>query len=239
MNLRSSAFYLKKTPTTPRLQVLSVPTEIALLTTGWAPWRSRRFSGGEAQQYSKLLIKMQPFGITCSNLWWELLLTPNKLLPYANGVESSAFSPNHRFPLYLLYMVPWSFSVLDIWLLCPVIRLLPVAPWLRVTLCEISTSAARASVCLPHYSWTPSSLWPQMLHRTLAHLPKDEVPVTSTGHNRSSTGFPHHYSKLYYLKTFLIGTFLTHSQWVTVIWYLLYTRNSTKNKSWRNWSEEE
>lgn len=124
---------------------------------------------------------MQPFGTTCSNLWWKLLLTPSKLLPYANGVESSAFSPNHRFPLYLLYMVPWSFSVLDIWLLCPVIRLLPVAPWLRVTLCEISISAARASVCLPHYSWTPSSLWPQMLHPTLAHLPKDEVPVTSTG----------------------------------------------------------
>lgn len=172
------------------------------------PLTVRRVPGREAQRYSKLLVKMQPFVATCFNLGWKLLPPPIIYLLVLTELKIMPSVPITDSPYICLH---GSLILLSSRHLITLPRLLAVVPWLRVTLCETATSAATASVNLSQYVWTPSPLWPQMLHPTFAHVPKDEVPVTSTEYNRSLTGFLHHSSKWCYLKTFLTETLLTQS----------------------------
>lgn len=88
--------------------------------------------------------------------------------------------------------------------------------------------------------WRLCPLRPQMLHPTLAHLPKGEVPTNSTGHKSDNptlrlSRIPTSYSKFYYLKTFLTRTFLVSELHFFGTYSI--TGIVTKNKSWRSWSD--
>lgn len=137
------------------------------------------------------------------------------------------------------------------------VRLL--VPWLKVTLCEVSTPAAWPRPACPRTPELPacprtpelpaplSSSWGEYLAvATAAPYLCTQIhrwsPTESHGTKQwsltsSATGFLSHNSKLYYLKTFLTGAGLTHTEWIPFIWTLLCTKNPTKNRSWRHGSD--
>lgn len=166
---------------------------------------------------------------------WELCLPFQSSIPFICSTGFSDPSP-----------------ALNIWLLGPVIRLwlwplgsellsrdLSTGSWGK---CPLIPLSLRSQPLPPSSSGERLTCGPDAAPYTDARVPRwrrSRLPWTRESYLPSAlAGFLHHIQSYIIWKHFLLETFLTHSLRITCVWCPLYTRNSTKNKSWRDWPDE-